>query len=236
MTRRFPESAPNIAALASAIADPTRVMICASVLDGRAWTLTELCRALSVPMSSLSEHASILIDHGVLAERREGRHRYVQIASTDIADWLEHTGALVGGSMAAAPTLAAKTRDRRLIDARTCYRHIAGRFGTQLFSALTQREWIDESLTITDAGRAGLADVFGLDVGAPTSSARPFIRRCLDWTERRSHLGGTLGDDICRTFFDREWIVRRPNSRALKITPAGREHLDWVLTADDDHL
>ncbi|WP_166827195.1 hypothetical protein [Brevibacterium limosum] len=117
---------------------------------------------------TVRKHASILIDHGVLAERREGRHRYVQIASTDVADWLEHTGALAGGPMTAAPTLAAKTRDRRLMDARTCCRHIAGRFGIQLFSALTQREWIDESLTITDAGRAGLADAFGLDVGAPT--------------------------------------------------------------------
>ncbi|UVI36839.1 ArsR/SmtB family transcription factor [Brevibacterium spongiae] len=236
MTRRFPESAPNIAALASAIADPTRVMICASVLDGRAWTLTELSRALSVPMSSLSEHAGILIDHGVLAERREGRHRYVQIASTDIADWLEHTGALAGGTLTAAPSLTAKTRDRQLTDARTCYRHIAGRFGTRLFSALTQREWIDESLTVTEAGRSGLAEAFGLDARPPRSSARPFVRRCLDWTERRSHLGGHLGDDICRTFFDRGWIVRRPNSRALKITPDGREHLAWVLAVHDNHL
>ena len=236
MTRRFPESAPNIAALATAIADPTRVMICASLLDGRAWTLTELSRALSIPMSSVSEHASLLIDHGVLAERREGRHRYVQIASTDIADWLEHTGALAGESVTAAPTLAAKTRDRQLIDARTCYRHIAGRFGTQLFSALTRREWIDESMNITDAGRAGLADDFGIDIEPPRSSTRPYVRRCLDWTERRSHLGGVLGDELCREFLDREWIVRRPKSRALKITPTGRTHLDWVLTTQEDHL
>ena len=164
MTRRFPESAPNIAALATAIADPTRVMICASLLDGRAWTLTELSRALSTPMSSLSEHASLLIDHGVLAERREGRHRYVQIASTDIAD------------------------------------------------------------------------DFGIDIEPPRSSTRPYVRRCLDWTERRSHLGGVLGDELCREFLDREWIVRRPKSRALKITPTGRTHLDWVLTTQEDHL
>ncbi|MGC2941331.1 MULTISPECIES: ArsR/SmtB family transcription factor [unclassified Brevibacterium] len=236
MTRRFPESAPNIAALASAIADPTRVMICASLLDGRAWTLTELSRALSIPMSSLSEHASILIDHGVLTQRRAGRHRYVQIASTDIADWLEHTGALADGAMTAAPTMTAKTRNRQLIDARTCYRHIAGRFGTQLFSALTQREWIDESMNITDSGRAGLAEAFGLDAEPQASSARPLVRRCLDWTERRSHLGGQLGDDICRTFFDRGWIQRRPHSRALTITPDGRDRLDWVLTAYSDHL
>ena len=236
MTRRFPESAPNIAALASAIADPRRVMICASLLDGRAWTLTELSRALSIPMSSLSEHVNVLIDHDILAERREGRHRYVQIASTDAADWLEHTGALAGGSMTAAPTLAAKTRDRQLIEARTCYRHIAGRFGTQLFSALMQREWIDPSLTITESGRAGLAEAFGLDVGRPTTSSRPLVLRCLDWTERRSHLGGRLGDDICRTFFDRGWILRRPHSRALTITADGRDRLSWVLSAQRDHL
>lgn len=236
MTRRFPEPVPNIAALASAIADPTRVMICASVLDGRAWTLTELSRALSIPMSSLSEHASILIDRGVLAERRQGRHRYVQLASTDIADWLEHTGALADGSMTAAPTLAAKTRDRHLLDARTCYRHIAGRLGVQLFSALTEKAWIDDSLTVTDAGRAGLSEIWGVDVPIAPSSSRPLTRGCLDWTERRTHLGGWLGDELCRTFFDREWITRRTNSRALRLTPVGREHLDWVLASHDDHL
>ena len=236
MTRRFPESAPNIAALASAIADPTRVMICASLLDGRAWTLTELSRALSIPMSSLSDHVSILVDHEVLTERRQGKHRYVQIASTDIADWLEHTGALAGDHVAAAPSLAAKTRDRQLLEARTCYRHIAGRLGTQLFSALMQREWIGESMIVTAEGRTGLAEAFGVVVGQRSSSPRPMVRRCLDWTERRSHLGGVLGDDICRTFFDREWIVRRPNSRALKIAPEGREHLDWVLAARKDRL
>lgn len=236
MTRRFPESAPNIAALASAIADPTRVMICTCVLDGRAWTLTELSRALSIPMSSVSEHVSILIDRGVLAERRQGRHRYVQIASSDIADWLEHTGALAGDHVASAPSLAAKTRDRQLLEARTCYRHIAGRFGTQLYSALIGRGWIDESMTVTDNGRTGLAEVFGIDIGRRPSSSRPVVRRCLDWTERRSHLGGVLGDELCREFFDRSWILRRPNSRALKITQAGREELDWVLDTEGSHL
>lgn len=236
MTRSHPESAPDIAALASALADPTRVMICTSLLDGRAWTLTELSRSLVVPMSSTSEHVSILIDRGVLAERRQGRHRYVQLASADIADWLEHTGALAGERIESAPTLAAKTRDRHLLEARTCYKHIAGRLGVQIFSAVTARGWVDDSATVTDSGCEGLAEVWGIDVPSTAPASRPLIRRCLDWTERRTHLGGWLGDAVCAEFLDRTWIVRRRNSRALTLTPTGRAKLDWILTAEVTQL
>lgn len=236
MSRTYPESAPNIAALASAIADPTRVMICTCLLDGRAWTLTELSRVLKLPLSSTSEHVSTLIDRGVLAERRQGRHRYVQLASADIADWLEHTGALAGERVESSPSLAAKTRDRHLLEARTCYRHIAGRLGVQLFAALTARHWIDDSLAVTDTGWESIAKVWGIDVPAALSSRRPITRRCLDWTERRTHLGGWLGDELCREFIDRRWIARRQDSRALKLTPSGRDGLDWVLTTEGRHL
>ena len=236
MRKSFPESAPDIAALASAIADPTRVMICTSVLDGRAWTITELSKALGLPMSSASEHIRILIDRGVLAERRQGRHRYVQIASADIADWLEHTGALAGERLASAPTLSAKTRDRQLLEARTCYRHIAGRLGVQIFSALTSRTWLDDSVNVTDQGRSHLAEVWGIEVPTTPPSGRPLTRPCLDWTERRTHLGGLVGDEICRVFLDRDWITRSHGSRALRLTPAGRDELDWVLTTEATQL
>ncbi|GAA1869511.1 ArsR/SmtB family transcription factor [Brevibacterium marinum] len=232
MSRSYPESVPNIAALASALADPTRVMICTSVLDGRAWTLTELSRVLGLPMSSTSEHVSLLIDRGVLRERRQGRHRYVQLASAGIADWLEHTGALAGERVESAPSLAAKTRDRHLLEARTCYKHIAGRFGIQLFAALSANWWIDDSVTVTDSGRESIAEAWGIEVPTVPKSSRPVTRACLDWTERRSHLGGWLGDELCREFIDRTWIVRRPNSRSLRLTSAGRERLDWILTTE----
>ncbi|WP_413336500.1 ArsR/SmtB family transcription factor [Brevibacterium sp. GP-SGM9] len=236
MSRSYPESAPDIAALASALADPTRVMICISVLDGRAWTLTELSRALSIPLSSMSEHVSMLVDRGILAERRQGRHRYVQLASNDIAEWLEHTGALAGRSVESAPSLAAKTRDHHLLEARTCYRHIAGRLGVQIFAALSDRQWIDDTVTVTDSGRAGLAEVWGIHLPSSPASARSVARPCLDWTERRTHLGGWLGDELCRVFLDRAWISRRSSSRALALTPTGRDELDWILTAEVTQL
>ncbi|AOP52464.1 MULTISPECIES: ArsR/SmtB family transcription factor [Brevibacterium] len=236
MTRSHPESAPDIAALASALADPTRVMICTSLLDGRAWTLTELSRALQVPMSSTSEHVSILIARGVLAERRQGRHRYVQLASRDIADWLEHTGALAGERIESAPSLAAKTRDRHLLEARTCYRHIAGHLGVQIWAAVTARGWADDTATVTEPGISGLAEEWGIDVPTAASISRPLTRACLDWTERRTHLGGWLGDAICAQFLDREWIVRRRSSRALTLTPTGRDELDWILTTEVTQL
>jgi DNA-binding transcriptional ArsR family regulator len=235
MTRTFPESAPNIAALGAAIADPTRAMICTVLLDGRAWTPTELARSLGVALSSVSEHVSILIDRGVLTERRQGRHRYVQVASTDIADWLELTGVLAGDERATPPSLSAATRDRHLLEARTCYRHLAGDLGVRLFAALSLRGWIDETVAVTEGGSNGLAEEWGIKVPDPGTSSRPVVRRCLDWTERRSHLGGWLGDELCRTFVDREWIIRRRGSRAVRITATGRERLDWVLAVERNH-
>lgn len=236
MTRNFPESVPNIPELASALADPTRVLICTSVLDGRAWTLTELSRGLGIPLSSTSEHVSTLIDRGVLAERRQGRHRYVQLASADIADWVEHTGALAGQRIESGPSLAGKTRDRHLVEARTCYKHIAGRFGVQIFSALAGKGWIDETATMTDSGRAAIAETWGIEVPTALRSRRPIARACLDWTQRRTHLGGWLGDELCREFLSREWVVRRRNTRALTLTPTGRDSLDWILATEATQL
>lgn len=179
---------------------------------------------------------SILIDRGVLAERRQGRYRYVQIASTDIADWLEHTGALAGERVSSSPTLSAKTRDQHLEEARTCYKHIAGRLGVQLFAALTAKRWIDEAVRVTDSGREGIAEMWGIEVPDSLRSGRLITRSCLDWTERRTHLGGWLGDELCREFVDRTWIVRRQSSRALTLTPTGRDRLDWIFATEVTRL
>lgn len=236
MTVKYPETAPNVAALAASLADPTRAMICVCLLDGRAWTVTELSRQLKVAKSSTSEHVSQLVDGGILDERRQGRHRYVQIASNAIADWLEHTGGLASDHLGSAPTMTAKRRDEQLADARTCYKHLAGQLGVRLASALSTRGWVDGSAFVTDDGRRGLRNLWDIDVPEKVPTGRHVSIWCLDWTERRSHLGGWLGDELCCVFLDRQWIRRLPNCRAVALTEEGRSELSWVLEAQERQL
>lgn len=232
MTLRTPETAPNVAALASAVADPTRAMVCVTLLDGRAWTATELGTHLGVPKSSMSEHLSILVAHGILAERRQGRHRYVQLASREVADWFEHTASLAPTHLTPVPSLAVKRRDAQLAAARTCYRHLAGDLGVRLAATLAARGWVSEDAAVTQDGRAALRDAWGIEVPAHAGGSRPLSKWCLDWTERRSHLGGWLGDELCTTFLARGWITRKPESRAIELTTTGRIELASVLAAD----
>ena len=69
-----------LADVAALFADPTRATMCLAMLDGRAWTLTELSRLADVAPSTASAHLSRLTAGGVLAEERQGRHRYVRLA------------------------------------------------------------------------------------------------------------------------------------------------------------
>lgn len=220
-----------MAALAASLADPTRVMICVCLLDGRAWTVTELTQQLKMAKSSASEHISQLVAGGILAERRQGRHRYVQIASNAIADWIEHTGGLATDHLGSASTMTAKRRDKQLATARTCYKHLAGQFGVKLASALADRGWVDGAAFVTEDGRTGLHELWSIDVPDRVPTGRHVSTWCLDWTERRSHLGGWLGDELCQVFFNRRWIQRLPGSRAIALTDEGSSELSWVLNA-----
>ena len=60
---------------------------------------------------------------------------------------------------------------------------------------------------------------------AALNGRRPLVRACVDWTERRPHVAGALGAALLRAMLDSGWVQRRPDGRALNVTPAGREAL-----------
>ncbi|WP_189913125.1 ArsR/SmtB family transcription factor [Kitasatospora xanthocidica] len=224
-----------LAALAALIADPTRAAFCSALLDGRAWTSGELARHARVAPSTASEHLSRLIAGGLLAEERQGRHRYVRLASPAVATLLEDltSFAEAGGSGAAAPrSLAEAGRLSAEARARTCYDHLAGRLGVAVADALLARGLVaDESgLAVTERGRDWLAaQAIELPPRAGRRGGRPVVRGCLDWTERRSHLGGALGAALCRTALDRVWVEPIGSGRALRVTPDGGRALRELL-------
>ncbi|MFJ4591275.1 ArsR/SmtB family transcription factor [Kitasatospora sp. NPDC088861] len=223
----------SLAAFSALLADPTRAAFCTALLDGRAWTAGELARHAGVAPSTASEHLSRLITGGLLAEERQGRHRYVRLATPEVATLIEDLTAFADqGDRPTPHGLREATRQSAEARARTCYDHLAGRLGVAVADALLARGLLtdDAGLAVTGRGRAWLAaQAIELPERAGRRGGRPVVRSCLDWTERRSHLGGALGAALCRTALDRSWVERIGSGRALRVTPDGDRALRELL-------
>ncbi|MER7014020.1 winged helix-turn-helix domain-containing protein [Saccharopolyspora sp. NPDC000359] len=221
----------DVARLAALLADPTRAAFCLALLDGRAWTATELAGHAGVAVSTASEHLNRLVEGGLLTEHRQGRHRYVQLANEQAADLLEAFISHLGPAQRPATGLRAISASAALANGRTCYDHLAGRLGVAITDGMTTAGLLDQSdgFAITDTGLTWLTDGLGIAEADLRSTKRPLARACLDWTERRSHLAGTAGAHLLRSFLTKGWIKRIGKGRAVRLTPLG-------TTALRDHL
>ena len=224
-TRTRPSSAPDLAALAALLADSTRARFCLALLDGRAWTAGELAAHAGVAASTATGHLNLLVSGGLLAQERQGRHRYVRLAGRETAELIESMAALAPRRAAPArSSLSVANRDRALARGRTCYDHLAGTLGVSITDAMTERGLIswDSGLVLTAAGSAWLGR---LGVELPARTRRPAVRSCLDWTERRPHLAGSVGAGLCERAFAAGWIKRIGTGRAVAVTDAGERAL-----------
>lgn len=213
---------PNIATLAAALADPARARMAALLMDGRARTVTELGAVAGLAKASASEQAARLVEAGFLVARKQGRHKYLSLASPEIAGLIETMMALASQTPETPPLSG--PRDPALREARLCYNHLAGSFGVRLYQSLSARAFLAHvpgGLDLTPAGQS-----FCLSLGlaeTDLSPARaPLCRDCLDWSERQSHLGGRLGRLLLSRMETLDWFRRRDGSRALTVTPTGR--------------
>ena len=219
----------DLAAMARLLADGTRATFCLALLDGRAWTPTELAKHAGVAPSTATEHLNAMVTGGLLAEERQGRHRYVRLADQQVAELIETMAAAAPVRSAPPPrTLSADSRRRALAHARTCYDHLAGRVGVAIADAMTERALVDweHGLRLTPGGERWLAE---LAIDVPAAAKRPGLRPCLDWTERRPHLAGAVGAALCGHALDKGWIRRVGSTRAVLVTPAGREAFHGAL-------
>ena len=217
--RLFPEAVPDVAGTAAALADPSRAAMCAALMDGRAWTVGELGSYAGIARSTASEHVDVLAARGLVTRVRQGRHCYITLSGPEAARVIEALGVMAASVLPTARSLNAWTANRRLLAARTCYRHLAGRLGVSLAEHLQERGHLDSSWRLTDSGEDLLA-TWGLE-----KSLRSHGEACMDSTERRFHLGGPLGTALTQALFDCAWIARIGRSRAVKITEPGREAL-----------
>ncbi|ADB29961.1 transcriptional regulator, ArsR family [Kribbella flavida DSM 17836] len=209
--------AQQLATWARMLADGTRATVCLALLDGRAWTATELATLAGVSRPTISEHLNLLVDGGLLSEVRQGRHRYVELANSETAQLLEGLAALAPRRTEIATSLKAASRRDAFARARTCYDHLAGRLGVALADTMTTRGLLDwsEGVALTPAGLRWLEE---LGVTVRTGRGRPLVRSCLDVTERRPHVSGVVGAALCRHALDRGWVRRIPGARALTVT------------------
>lgn len=219
-------STPELAATARILANESRAAMLLALLDGRAWTATELADDAGISRPATTEHLNRMLDAGLIAEVRQGRHRYVRPAGTHVADVVESVAALSGRVRPPAPTLRAHGADRALREARTCYRHLAGRLGVDICDGMRRRAFIDEGWELTASGRDWLTSS---GIVLPEPRGRPLVRPCLDWTERREHLAGVLADRLLAFMREHGWVVPGPGRRAVRLTDAGRHALSAVL-------
>ncbi|MER6993393.1 helix-turn-helix domain-containing protein [Saccharopolyspora hirsuta] len=208
------------------------------MLDGRAWTATELTGHAGVAASTASEHLNRLVEGGLLAERRQGRHRYVQLANEQAADLLEAFISHLGPPQRPVTGLRAVSASAALARGRTCYDHLAGRLGVAITDGMTAAGLLDQTdgFAITDTGLTWLTDGLGIAESDLRSTRRPLARACLDWTEHRSHLAGSAGAHLLRSFLANGWIKRIGTGRAVRLTQTGTTALRDHLAVDAHDL
>ncbi len=223
---------PNqLARIAALVGDPARAGMLLALMDGRSLTANELAGVARVTAATASRHLSLLVDADLLRATRQGRHRYHRLASPDVARVLEGIMQLAVAHDRPQPP-ATGPRDPQMRFARTCYDHLAGRLAVALADRLVEEGAVlvdEDTAVLTDKAPAVLASLGLRDLGdAKAGGKRPACRPCLDWGERRMHLAGQLGSLVCSHCVQQGWLLPRPKSRAMELTPGGAAALrDW---------
>jgi DNA-binding transcriptional ArsR family regulator len=218
-----------VSGIAAAIGEPARARMLYCLADGRARTSTELAIVASVSPSTASVHLQRLMNQRLVRVFAQGKHRYYSLNGLSVADALE-----------ALSVLAGTPKDRfvpntphELRAARTCYDHIAGTLGVGLHDRFTALGWLsksseDNDCDVTTKG-AKAFESLGIDIDSTRKQRRRFAYACVDWSERRPHLGGALGADVLNLALKRKWVMQELDSRALRVTSLGRRELQSRL-------
>lgn len=222
---------PDIAHTAALIGDPARANMLTALMSGKALTVSELAQEAGVTIQTASSHLSKLDEGGLLRPRKQGRHKYFSLASDEVAHVLEGLMGLAAGS----GHLRTRTgpKDAKLRQARVCYNHLAGDMGTQMFDSLMAQGHLvleEDDLLLTPSG-AAFAKSLDIDLDTLTQNKSPLCRECLDWSERRSHLAGSLGRAFLSRFEELSWAKRNKKTRAVSFSREGAHEFERLFAA-----
>jgi DNA-binding transcriptional ArsR family regulator len=223
----------NLSVTASLLSDPGRSAILLRLMSGLTLPAGELAMTANVTPQTASEHLAKLVQGRLLSVERQGRHRYYRLASTEVADAVEALLVLSArvrmGTAGGAPSRA---EVGSMAYARSCYGHLAGWLGVQIAEKLEERGLIEASSAktyqVTAPGREWFAAI-GVEVPSSAAAQKKLARRCLDWTERRHHLAGTLGCAMYKRFRELRWLAPVRDTRVVRVTVEGRTRVSKLL-------
>ena len=214
---------PDIAQVGALIGDPARANMLSALMGGKALTASELATAAGITQQTASAHLARLEAGGLLVQRKQGRHRYFALADDEVGLLLEGLMGFAAnrGFLRTRPG----PRDPELRKARVCYNHLAGDFGVRMLDRLVAdgNMTLDgDEIALTASGESRMA-ALGIDLAPLQAQRRPLCRTCLDWSERRSHLAGALGEALLTRFIEIGWAKREMGSRVIRFTPPGEK-------------
>ena len=214
--------------VAAMIGEPARAKMLWNLLDGRAYTASELAMAADISGTSASNHLAKLLDADLLKVERQGRHRYFSFSKPEIAYVVESLASHSGHS---SKKIERETAVTGIKYCRSCYDHLAGHVGVKITEALEEKKAIRKHANcylVTNSGWKLLAE---LDIakGEMINNRRPLTRQCLDWSERRPHIAGQVGAMLLDTMLEKSWFKRMRFSRELIITTKGRSEIQKLF-------
>ena len=217
---------PDIASVAALIGDSTRANMLMALMDGRAYTATELALFGDVTPSTASSHLARLQKGGLIKQMKQGRHRYFQLATDDIAEMLEKLMSVT--SSLKERTVPRHPQNQELRYARICYDHLAGEMGVKLMDSLIEQQFImqqRDAIEVTPAGMEWCQNE-GIQIDKYKTRRRPLCRPCLDWTERKTHLAGAMGAAILDRIIDLKYARREVESRVIIFREEGKRFVE----------
>lgn len=214
---------PDIAQVAACLGEPTRANMLLALMSGMALTASELSRETGVTPATASGHLAKLETSGLVAVEKQGRHRFYRLADPDVAHAIEALVTVSArlGHMRTRPG----PKDEAMRRARSCYDHLAGNLAVDLFACWSTNGVLmssEKAVELTDEGRKFL-ETHGIEIAALSKSKRPLCRRCIDWSERRHHLGGGIGAAVLNLALKKGWADRKDKSRVVTFTPSGEK-------------
>ncbi len=217
--------------VATLIGEKSRAIMLWNLLDGRAYTATELAICADISKQSCSNHLAKLVEGNLLSIENQGRHKYYRFANDRVAQAVENIAYLLP-----APHDFEKSKEKPegIKLARTCYDHIAGSLGVKIATGMLEKGIIRENVgqyEITTEG-ASWFQFYGINLHTLQQMKRRLAYPCLDWSERKHHIAGALGAAILDAFLHRDWVRKKPNTRELLITPLGKMQLSERLKID----
>jgi DNA-binding transcriptional ArsR family regulator len=222
----------QFSAIASLIGDPVRSTILWTLMDGRAYTATELSIFADTSAQNISMHLSRLVQNDLLSVEKQGRHRYYRFARQEVAYAVEALANLIPGKP--GDRKFSNESDSAVRYCRTCYDHLAGKIGVAITGSLLRQQLIlqqKNTFTISAKGSKWFG-ALEIDMASLQSQRRILIRPCLDWSERQYHLAGALGAALLHKMLKEDWVRRTRNSRAMVITAKGRKQLNVYFKID----